>query len=336
MAARATAGALSGLRGVVPPQSPTARARQVRPPPMSQDEARTQANRGAAAFRRQTGMTGRALQAGHSITARDAPVSGVTAAEMNNPDTLIQVHSQRDPNLAGTVTDQQGHTRTLTRHNVHEALNDQAVDRVRAANGGQLPPEGHIEAGHEVPWQTENVPLDQRNIEYLRNGGRATNPGPLVSPETGEVLHGPLPAPPPPPAQPAAPPPQLRNPLPPAELPPSGWQRAGAAVIEYGGTALRFLGRVTTVYGAVTEANRTWDLEVRNNRGSVNAGAMWISTAVSGIIAGAIDDALAATTIEIGSAPVVDSWEHVGSGPVQHAAGQAIRAFLDWGAHNGL
>jgi hypothetical protein len=37
-------------------------------------------------------------------------------------------------------------------------------------------------------------------------------------------------------------------------------------------------------------------------------------------------------------APVLtmDSWEHHGSGPIQHAAGEAIRSALAWGFSLGL
>ena len=107
------------------------------------------------------------------------------------------------------------------------------------------------------------------------------------------------------------------------------------ATAEIGSQVLHVLGAIASVNGALTEANATWDLEMHNNRGYVNAGLMWAGTAAIGVEAGVVDDALGAATIGIGSAPVVESYETVGSGPTQHAVGEAIRATLDWGARNG-
>ena len=182
-----------------------------------------------------------------------------------------------------------------------------------------------------------------------------------VNPTTGEVVPGPntdaalarqTAAKPPPPATPP-PPPATPPPAPPVEKPTvpdpvasppppspaeaeSSWRGAASSAMEAGGELLRFAGEVTTTYGAVNEANRTWNLEMRNNRGYLNAGLMWATTAVVGVAAGAVDDAMAAATVEMGSAPVVQSWDDVGAGPTQHMAGEAMRAFLDWGAHHGL
>jgi hypothetical protein len=114
--------------------------------------------------------------------------------------------------------------------------------------------------------------------------------------------------------------------------------RAGAWAAETLPRVAKVAGQIVTVVGATNEANRTYELENRNNRGWLNAGAMWTATAVAGVLAGVVDDALAATaTAASGSpAPVMESWDLYGSGPVQHAAGEAIRGILDWGAKHGL
>jgi RHS repeat-associated protein len=131
-------------------------------------------------------------------------------------------------------------------------------------------------------------------------------------------------------------------PLAPSQVPapaaPGRLMRAGAWAADTLPRVARIAGQIVTVVGAVEEANRTYELENRNNRGWLNAGAMWTATAVAGVLAGVVDDALAATaTAASGSpAPVMESWDQYGSGPVQHAAGEAIRGILDWGAKHGL
>jgi RHS repeat-associated protein len=306
-----------------------------RPSPMTYQQARAEANRGAKAFKQQTGASGRIVQGGHSITARHAPESGVTAAEMNDPKTMLQVHSRRDPNLHGTLTDDKGSVRR-TLHNTHEYMNDSAAAQSRAGTGGKLTAPGHIEAGNQVVWQSENVPLDQRNVDYIRSSGRARNPGPLVSPETGQVLEGPLPAPPPAPTKQSSPPPQLTPPRELTVLPPGRGMRFLSSAMQFATSAAKYAGYVSTGLGAYNEAVKTAELERRNNRGMLNEGTMFLSTLVAGVYAGIIDDALAAATIHIGSAPVIQSWEQHGSGPAQHLAGEAIRGILQWGAEHGL
>ncbi len=133
----------------------------------------------------------------------------------------------------------------------------------------------------------------------------------------------------------ATPPPAV---VPPAAATPGRWARFASSAAETGAQAMKVAGEVLTVYGAVNEANRTAELEQRNNRGDLNAALMWGATAVVGVGAGVLDDALAAAaTAASGSpAPVMESWDQYGAGPVQHAAGELIRGFLDWGAHHGL
>ena len=97
--------------------------------------------------------------------------------------------------------------------------------------------------------------------------------------------------------------------------------------------ALRVAGQVLTVVGAVEEARRTVEFERRHNRGELNAGLMGGTLLVVGVVAGVADDAFAAAQIPVMGAPALtlDSWEQHGSGPVQHAVGEAIRGFLGWG-----
>lgn len=108
--------------------------------------------------------------------------------------------------------------------------------------------------------------------------------------------------------------------------------------MEAGGTVLRRGGQILTVYGAVREGARTVDFERQHNRGEINAFLMFYATVVVGVGAGVLDDGLAAaaTTMSGSPAPVMDSWDQNGSGPVQHAAGEAIRGFLGWGFDHGL
>jgi RHS repeat-associated protein len=113
---------------------------------------------------------------------------------------------------------------------------------------------------------------------------------------------------------------------------------AATTVSEAAPAAVEVAGQVLTVSGALSEASRTYQLEVDNNRGWFNAGMMWTGTLVVGVAAGVLDDALAGESIAVSGspAPVMDSWEQYGSGPVQHAAGEAMRGILDWGAKHGL
>ena len=114
--------------------------------------------------------------------------------------------------------------------------------------------------------------------------------------------------------------------------------RAGAWTAEMAPRALRVAGEVLTVVGAAEEAQRTVEFERRHNRGELNAGLMGATVLVVGVLAGVADDAFAAAQVPMMGAPMLtlDSWEQHGSGPVQHAAGEAIRGLLGWGFSLGL
>jgi hypothetical protein len=103
---------------------------------------------------------------------------------------------------------------------------------------------------------------------------------------------------------------------------------------------LKVAGQVTTVLGAVNEGQRTADLvrEHENPGGfSFNAGTNGLAVVVLGVVAGGVDDALAGAAIMTSGspAPVTDSWDAHGSGPVQHAVGEAYRGILKWAWRNG-
>jgi RHS repeat-associated protein len=122
------------------------------------------------------------------------------------------------------------------------------------------------------------------------------------------------------------------------EVAPSATSRFLSSAAETGVGALRVAGQVLTVVGAAEEAQRSVEFERRHNRGELNAQLMGAATLVVGVLAGVVDDAFAAAQVPMMGAPALtlDSWEHQGSGPVQHAAGEAIRGFLGWTFSMGL
>jgi hypothetical protein len=82
---------------------------------------------------------------------------------------MQQLHSRKGQGLDVIVTDQAGNVATRTRHTSQEGLINDAVARARAANGGVLTPQGQLDAANEVAWRTANVPMDQRDINAIRN-----------------------------------------------------------------------------------------------------------------------------------------------------------------------
>ncbi|MFE2287970.1 hypothetical protein ACFXDJ_27865 [Streptomyces sp. NPDC059443] len=159
--------------------------------PWSMEEARAYANQQAADHRAATGMTGETVQAGHTAAARHAPESDIMPADWDTQP-MQPLHSRRDPDLVVTVTHQDGHESTNTRHRAQERLIDAAVAQSRTGSeDGTLTPRGHLDAADQVAWQSENIPLDQDNIDLLRAGGPAApGAGPAVDPATGRVIPG--------------------------------------------------------------------------------------------------------------------------------------------------
>jgi len=151
--------------------------------PMTKSQARSYANKQASDFRTATNMSGRDVQAGHTAAARHAPESGISRAEWDKAP-MQQLHSRKGRGLDVTVTDQNGNVATRTRHTSQEGLIDEGVGRVKAANNGVLTPKGQLDAANEVAWRTANVPMDQRDVNAIRNSSpknAATAPGPNVS-----------------------------------------------------------------------------------------------------------------------------------------------------------
>jgi hypothetical protein len=162
---------------------------QPRATPWSGRRARRYGNRQAARHRADTGMaSGGEVQAGHTAAARHARESNISEADWDRQQ-WMDLHSRQDPALAVTVTDQSGQTSTRTRHTSQELLIDQAVDRSRQATGGQLTPQGQLDAADLVAWQTENTPYRQQDVEAVRASGPAKpEAGPPVDPATGRVI----------------------------------------------------------------------------------------------------------------------------------------------------
>ena len=93
---------------------------------------------------------------------------------------------------------------------------------------------------------------------------------------------------------------------------------------------LKFAGEALSLYGAYTMASRNAD--EFSNSGVINQGGIFLGTFLWTAAAGVVDDGLAALTIEIGSAPVLDSWDQNGAGPTQVLVGDALQSYYRWAA----
>jgi RHS repeat-associated protein len=140
--------------------------------PMTKKPARAYANKQAADYRQSEGMVGADVQAGHTAAARHAPESGISKADWDQQP-MQQLPSRRGRGLDVTITDQSGQVSQRTIHNAQEGMIDTSTGRSRAANAGKLTPRGQLDAAEEVNWRTQNVPMDQRNINTLRSSGPA-------------------------------------------------------------------------------------------------------------------------------------------------------------------
>jgi hypothetical protein len=156
---------------------------------MSKQQARAAADVGAARARAAMGMTDPDVQAGHTVAARHSPESRIDPGPLKDPATIQQLHSRKGKGLDVTVTDQEGQVKVTTRHRAQEGMLDEGVGRAKQANQNVAVPEGQLETSAYVRWRTENVPLDQRNVEAVRQSGPAApEKGAPINPETGEVL----------------------------------------------------------------------------------------------------------------------------------------------------
>jgi RHS repeat-associated protein len=140
--------------------------------PMTQEQARKESAKAQKKFRKEQGMKGSEVQAGHTSAVRDAAESGIRSEDLDKD--MQQLHSRKGKGLDVDVTDQQGNVRTTTRHRTQEGIIDEATEKVRKATpDGKLTPQGQLDAAAEVRWRTENIPLDQRDVERVRKGGQA-------------------------------------------------------------------------------------------------------------------------------------------------------------------
>jgi RHS repeat-associated protein len=157
--------------------------------PMSKEEARNYANKQARDYRKSAGMNqGRTVQAGHTAAARHAPESGISKQDWDKQP-MQELHSRKGEGLDVTVRDQAKQQKTMSRHLTQEGLINEGVERSRTAGGGKLSPQAQLDAAAEVKWRTENVPMDQRDVDTLRKGGLAKpEKGPPVDPNTGKVI----------------------------------------------------------------------------------------------------------------------------------------------------
>ena len=123
-----------------------------------------------------------------------------------------------------------------------------------------------------------------------------------------------------------------------AKAAPSATSRLLYGAAEMGAGVAKLATIASTVFGADREATRTVEF-VRQNDQGVISGAIWgTTTFVVGVAAGVVDDAFAAKEIQVMGAPMqtMHSWEQHGAGPIQHAAGEAIRGFLGWSYGTGF
>jgi hypothetical protein len=160
------------------------------------DEARQYANKQAREYREEAGLQGRVVQAGHTAAPRHAAPgakdesaddSGIREEHLDLQK-MQQLHSRLsdipplpsdDHGLNVYVKDDAGDVSVRTRHTSQEGLINDAVDRAHAAQGG-LTPAGQLDAADEVRWRTENVPMDQRDVEFVR--GTSATGAPAFAP----------------------------------------------------------------------------------------------------------------------------------------------------------
>ena len=151
-----------------------------------------------------------------------------------------------------------------------------------------------------------------------------------------------------PPTSPPPPLPEAPKPLPmPAAMPSVGGKPAGgnfgsrtvAGAIKALPKAAQIVGQITTVFGAVSEADRTDRMLAQHGEGAFARATNTAAVLVIGVAAGVADDAFAAAqTVGLAGAPVItqQSWEEHAAGPIQHAVGEAYRGILKWAWSKGL
>ncbi len=222
------------------------------------------------AFRKQHGMTGADVQAGHTATVRDTRDYGIPV-EKTDRAPLQQLHSRRGQGLDVQVTDNKsGATTTNTRHTAQEKMIDTLTERsVANSKTKTLTPRAQLSNAIAHVRATENVPLDQRNVDLVRNSGPAA-PSKVdanVDPKTGQVVDGPETraalerraaklAAAPKPAAPKAPAPKVAPPKPPLPRPIVAPKSSGAPKSKGAGPR----GAGATVFGTAGLLNLADDL----------------------------------------------------------------------------
>jgi RHS repeat-associated protein len=283
-------------------------------------DARAAGNTGArrarrAANRDPTGM--RAPDPGdemaHMTAARHNQTSKIPNDIANHPDNISAMSATKKD---ATVTNPDGTTRQTDFHAAHEGI----LDEIQARNQkGRTP--GTLDSSQAAQTALEEAKIKseymtREHANQVRASPRAPpEKGPPVDPKDGRVI---VPA-----AAPAA------------TEEASTLAKASQWAAETGPKVLRVVGKAVTVAGALQEANKTAQLERSNNRGELNEFVSWGSTVVIGVVAGGVDDALVgvATVVSGSPAPITDQYDGF-AGPTQQVAGQAIRGFLNWSAHN--
>ncbi len=100
--------------------------------------------------------------------------------------------------------------------------------------------------------------------------------------------------------------------------------------------AVRIVGQVATVFGAATEADKTDRMLAERGEGAFNRTTNTAAVLILGVAAGVVDDAMAVALGPSGLPVVSQSWDDHGSGPVQHAVGEAYRGILKWAWRHGI
>lgn len=143
--------------------------------PMTQEEARKASKNAQQSFRKENGLKGSTVQAGHTTPVRAAAESGISPTDLNRKENFMALHSRKGQGFDVELTSQDGSVATRTRHTAQEKLLDETIERTKTANGGKLTPQGLLDAAEEVKWKTSNTPFDHRDAQKLLSSGTATN-----------------------------------------------------------------------------------------------------------------------------------------------------------------
>jgi RHS repeat-associated protein len=223
---------------------------------------------------------------------------------------------------------------------LHEAqfkggpISRELADATDVGSGAQREIASYREAGLEPP---ENAIQFSEHVQYgeVHHVGKSQAlPGPGgATPEEVEAALAPLKEgpPPPPAAPPAVKPPTVGT------TGPGVARRSVAAGIQALPKAVQIAGQVATVFGSISEADKTDRMLEERGVGTFDRVTNTTAVLIIGVAAGVADDAFAAAQIPAFGAPVItqQSWNDHSSGPIQHAAAEAYRGILKWAWRNG-